>query len=312
MAIKTALIPWCFFLAACLLLSSGCATQSDVVALNDRLITVERRSMELEQLNQVLQREKERILSRLGQLKKTREEEEMDIRGQSASLRATLEMFREDIQRLNGRMEETAHQIQTAMEGLENRVNRLESYINMDQPAAGSPGIPDIDPGPGLDASPEPGPEMEPERGGLRFPMRDDIPPPARTRESLPALAADPDLQYDRAKQLFDRGDYPAAREEFGALIQAVPRSQHADNAQFWIGETHYRERQFEEAILAYQEVIEKYPNGNKVRASLLKQGLAFYMLGDKPNGRRILEALIHQYPNSSEANIARNKLKAW
>ncbi len=293
-----------------LLLAGGCATQGDVMALNDRLMTVERRSMELEQRNQALQREKDRILSRLGQLKETREAEEMDIRGQSASLQATLEQFREDIQRVNGRLDETAHQLNNTIDQLENRLSRLERYINVDRPAAGSSGMPDMEPvrAPVETAERESEPEPESERR-LRFPTRDIIPPPVRPAEQRRFSADD---QYDRAKQLFDRGDYEAAREAFKELIRSAPRSPRADNAQFWIGETHYRERRYEESILAYQDVIEQYPDGNKVRASLLKQGLAFYMLEDKPNARRILEALIHQYPNSSEANIARNKLSAW
>jgi TolA-binding protein len=56
--------------------------------------------------------------------------------------------------------------------------------------------------------------------------------------------------------------------------------------------------------------VIEKYPKGNKVPASLLKQGFAFLNLGDKSNSRLILEELIRKYPKSNEAKIARDKLK--
>jgi tol-pal system protein YbgF len=237
----------------------------------------------------------------------------MDIRGQSANLQATLEQFREDIQRLNGRIEETAHQLNIAVDGLKDRIERLERYINVDRPAVGSPGLPDLTTGP--EPVPQASEEPEPERErGLRFPTRDRIPPPVRSPEPTPGerRPLSVDDRYAMAKQRFDRGDYESARKAFRELIRTAPRSPHADNAQFWIGETHYRERQYEEAILAYQNVIEQYPDGNKVRASLLKQGLAFYMLGDKPNARRILEALIHQYPNSSEANIARNKLRAW
>lgn len=304
-------------LAVFLLTGVGCATRGDVMALNDRLVGLERRSAELEQRNRVLQREKEQILSRLGEFKKTREAEEMDIRGQSASLRATLERFREDIQRLNGRIEETAHGLRTDMEGMDARIDRLERYINLDRPAAGSPGIPEMAPRREPEMTEAPEPETEREREpGLRYPTRESVPPPVDADGGRPRRPAERprsiDGQYAMAKGLFDRGDYVAARRAFQELIQAAPRSPHADNAQFWIGETHYREQKYEEAILAYQNVIEQYPNGNKIRASLLKQGLAFYMLGDKANARRILEALIHQYPSSSEANIARNKLNAW
>ncbi len=112
------------------------------------------------------------------------------------------------------------------------------------------------------------------------------------------------------AKQAFDQGDSDAAREKFQELIQRFPKSEHADNAQFWIGEIYYREKWYEKAILEYQKVIENYPKGNKVPASLLKQGFAFFNLGDKSNARLILEELIKKYPKSTEAKIAKDKVK--
>ena len=60
---------------------------------------------------------------------------------------------------------------------------------------------------------------------------------------------------------------------------------------------------------MEYQKVIENYPKGNKVPAALLKQGLAFRNIGDKPNARLILNELVKKYPNSNEGGIAKQKL---
>jgi TolA-binding protein len=76
------------------------------------------------------------------------------------------------------------------------------------------------------------------------------------------------------------------------------------------VGETYYREKWFEKAILEYQKVVEKYPTGNKLPAALLKQGFAFSNLGDNANARLILESLIQKYPDSNEAGIAAKKLQ--
>ena len=77
-----------------------------------------------------------------------------------------------------------------------------------------------------------------------------------------------------------------------------------------WIGESYYREKWFERAILEYQTVIEKYPKGNKVPAAMLKQGMALQKIGEKPSARLIFEELINKYPKASEAAIAKKKLK--
>jgi len=115
---------------------------------------------------------------------------------------------------------------------------------------------------------------------------------------------------YNKAKQAFDQGNIVQARRGFEEVIQQYPNSTSAGSAQFWIGETFYREKAYEKSILEYQKVIEKYPKGNKVPAALLKQGHAFLALGDKVNSRLIFEELVRKYPQSAEAKAASDKLK--
>ena len=117
---------------------------------------------------------------------------------------------------------------------------------------------------------------------------------------------------YAAAKQSFDQGEFEKAREGFQTLIKLYPKSNNADNAQFWVGEIYYREKWYEKSILEYQKVIENYPRGNKVPASLLKQGLAFFNIGDKANARLILKELVKKFPKSNEAKIAKQKLKGF
>ncbi|WP_212637643.1 tol-pal system protein YbgF [Desulfocicer vacuolatum] len=115
---------------------------------------------------------------------------------------------------------------------------------------------------------------------------------------------------YTAAKTLLDNGDNKGARKNFETFIKTFPDSTNADNAQFWIADSYYRENWYEKAILEYQKVIEKYASGNKVPAALLKQGYAFANLGEKGNARLILKELIRKYPGTSEAKIAREKLE--
>ena len=124
-----------------------------------------------------------------------------------------------------------------------------------------------------------------------------------------PKKLSEKDL-YISAKQAFDEGDFESARTGFEKIINEFPKSENTDNAQFWVGEIYYREKWYEKAILEYQKVIEKYPNGNKVPAALLKQGFAFLSLGDKANARLILKELARKYPETNEGKIAIQKLK--
>ncbi|MGH7770867.1 MAG: tol-pal system protein YbgF [Candidatus Binatia bacterium] len=115
---------------------------------------------------------------------------------------------------------------------------------------------------------------------------------------------------YEEAMKLLDRKDYKTAIVRFRDFLKKFPKSDLADNAQYWIGESHYALKEFDQAILAFDEVERQYPNGDKVPAALLKQGFAFAELGDKVDARLILKKLIDRYPQSQEAVKAKQKLK--
>jgi tol-pal system protein YbgF len=116
---------------------------------------------------------------------------------------------------------------------------------------------------------------------------------------------------YEEAWRLLERKEYRAALARFKEFLKRHPQSEYADNAQYWIGESHYALREFDQAILEFDVVRRKYPKGDKVPAAILKQGFAFAELGDKVDARLILQELIDRYPQSPEAGKAKQKLKA-
>jgi tol-pal system protein YbgF len=117
------------------------------------------------------------------------------------------------------------------------------------------------------------------------------------------------DKLYEFAKKSFDQKNYETARDAFEKFLETYPDSDKADNARFWIGEIYFREEWYEKAILEYQKVIDNYPEGNKVAAAYLKQGISFQELGENGNAKLVLKELIRRFPESNEANIARQKL---
>jgi tol-pal system protein YbgF len=115
---------------------------------------------------------------------------------------------------------------------------------------------------------------------------------------------------YETAFSTFKDKKYKEAREKFETFIKEFPKNELADDAQFWIAETHYYEKDFESAILAYEVVLKKYPNSEKAPAALLKQGLSFIEMGDERTGKIILEKLGERYPTSKEAELARERIE--
>jgi tol-pal system protein YbgF len=115
---------------------------------------------------------------------------------------------------------------------------------------------------------------------------------------------------YAAAYQTFKNGQYTKAREAFQGFLTTYPTGEYSDNAQFWIGECYFFEKNYEKAILEYEKVTKKFPSSNKVPYALLKQGISFQKLGDKVSAKLLLQQVIKDYPNTSQARIARSKLQ--
>lgn len=115
---------------------------------------------------------------------------------------------------------------------------------------------------------------------------------------------------FEGAWRSFERKDYQAAVGRFREFVKKHGKSKLAGAAQFWLGESHFAIKEYEKAIVAYDEV-KRYPQTDKVPAALLRQGLSFAELGEKLNARLVLQELIEKFPQSAEAPKAKQRLKA-
>lgn len=130
-------------------------------------------------------------------------------------------------------------------------------------------------------------------------------PPPAVTPQDL----STPEAMYDYALGLIKAGKTKKAREVLNAFAGKYPNHKLMQNVYYWKGETFYSEKDFESAILSFQDVVDKYPAGDKAPDAMLKQGYAFQSLNDRKNAKVIYELLRTKYPQSMAAGKAREKL---
>lgn len=137
---------------------------------------------------------------------------------------------------------------------------------------------------------------------------------PAAPPAGFEAAAAETDTtkrDYEAAFRLLEQKDYQLAISRFREFLKKYPKSRLASNAQYWIGESYFALRHFDQAILEFDEVRRIDPQGDKVPAALLKQGFAFAELGEKVNARLILQEVVEKYPQSPEAAKAKQRLKS-
>jgi len=138
--------------------------------------------------------------------------------------------------------------------------------------------------------------------------------PPPSPSVAVPAAGTEsPTALYEQGLELIQQeGSFVEGRKALQDFLKRYPKDPLAVNAQYWIGESYYGDKKYEDAILQFQEVIQQYGDHPKVAAALLKQGLAFKALGDEKNGRLILQKVVDTFPLSDEAKKARERLADW
>jgi tol-pal system protein YbgF len=284
-----------------LLFWGGCALQKDIYSLEERMLALENRNRMLEERNQTSQQNRAQLEKQLAGMGKDRQFEEQKLKTQYAGVNANIEALRQEIQEMRGRIEEMEYQIkrsQSSRQESEGKAKEQLTYLSED-----------LQKTKGRIVQLEQYLNMEKDKAGKAAAAAAASAGTAASATTAKKTAMD---LYKSAKEAFDAGKNAEARKGFEKLIKEFPKSQHADNAQFWIGETYYKEKWYEKAILEYQKVMENYPKGNKVPAALLKQGLAFRKIGDTANARLILKELVNKYPQTSEGSIAKQKLKEF
>lgn len=121
-----------------------------------------------------------------------------------------------------------------------------------------------------------------------------------------------PDAPYLKGLEAFKAGNMAAARTSLSQFVEKNPDHELVSNARYWIGETYYAEKNYEQAILEFQEVVKQYPKKEKAPAAMLKQALSFKALKDTKSAQYLLKRLNISYPKSEEAKRAKELLKEF
>jgi len=125
---------------------------------------------------------------------------------------------------------------------------------------------------------------------------------------SGPAPSAD--TLYSNGLRDITSGNYPLARSEFLDYLKFYSETDLASNAQFYLGEIAYSQKQYDQAVSEYDKVLTNYPKSFKLAPARLKKGMALIELGQKAGGVRELREVVKRYPSTEEDRRARAKLK--
>lgn len=139
--------------------------------------------------------------------------------------------------------------------------------------------------------------------------------PAAGNPENSPNLknAGDPakeGQEYEAALNQFKAAKYKEAAAGFGAFVQKYPDSSLAPNAQYWLGNAWYAQRDCKRAIEAQSLVTTRYADSPKAADAWLAIATCQQELGNPTGARRSLETVVAKYPTAPAAETARDRLK--
>jgi len=209
---------------------------------------------------------------------------------------------------VNGKLDTTSGQMQSindSIDELKTRVDKLQQTVKdlqgqlqtlqappqtTPQPGVGQPGQPGDNSQPGMQPGAQPG--SQPVQGANAAPAA----PPLQ--QTFQAGVRD----YNAAK-------YDVATAEFQDIVHYYPLDDLAGTAQFYLGEIAYQQKDYADAISAYNAVLEGFSGNSKAPAAQLHKGQALISEGKKDAGIRELRQLIERHPQTPEARVARSKL---
>ncbi len=291
----------CVLVLIVLLFVSGCATTGDLRRVHSNL------DHQIRLTNEKIAAVEQRSSGVKGEIAGLRGEDEKAVesitalRGTLADSRAEVTDIREQIQQIKGSIDSLRRDLSTAAnrttrredeeKGLREKLDKLTFKINFIENFLGI-------------GQKEKAPDTAAEKNG-----KPPAAPPKETAAKSKPLPSDKESLYAAAYELFREGKYEKSREAFESFLKQYPSTEFSDNAQFWVGECYYFEKKYEKAIVEYDKVVKNFPDGSKVPYALLKQGLSFLQLGDKASAKLLLQQVIKDFPNTSQARIARARL---
>jgi tol-pal system protein YbgF len=137
---------------------------------------------------------------------------------------------------------------------------------------------------------------------------------PAGSEAMAPAGAAaaggDPERAgYMNAFEILRESHYVEAVQAFTQFLQQYPNGKYANNAQYWLAEAYYASGDMQKALAEFVKVIDLYPSSSKIPDAKLKLGYTYYELGQWAKARDALTGVMTSYPNSSFAMLAEKRL---
>lgn len=105
-------------------------------------------------------------------------------------------------------------------------------------------------------------------------------------------------------------GQYAQGVAKMQDLQRKYPKSDLSEPAEFFAGNGLYEQGKYDQAILQFNDLSMRFPNGRFATASLLREADAFVKINDPIDARLTLQKLITEHPDAPEAPMAKSMME--
>ena len=249
-------------------------------------------STQLTQDHTVMRTLLEQSSDTVGKLNGTMSGLQKSVQDVQANSGARLDTMSTQVQGLSDNLEEIKSRLGKLNQQLVDLQNTVQS---LDAKVSGGATLP---------AGSAPAPSPTPNPGSA------SVPPASSAAPAPSGPAPSADTLYSNGLRDITSGKYDLARSEFQDYLKYYSDTDLASNAQFYLGEIAYSQRQYSQSVSEYDKVLTNYPKSFKLAPARLKKGMALIELGQKAQGIKELREVVKRYPGTEEERRARAKLR--
>ena len=136
-------------------------------------------------------------------------------------------------------------------------------------------------------------------------------PPTTSGAPAPPITTGSPLRVYETAWADYTAGNFDLAIEGFNGYVRSFPRSESADNAQYYVGESYFQRGKLAEALEAFNRVISTYPKSDVLGQAYYKRGLCYERLNQPDRARESYDYLVKTLADDPAGRLAKQRLDA-
>ena len=118
-----------------------------------------------------------------------------------------------------------------------------------------------------------------------------------------------PKRLYDTAYADYTAGQWSLAVQGFETYLKTYPRSELADDAQYYVGESYSGDSKFREAVAAYERVVRDYPQSDILPDAWYKVGITYERLSQPDRARAAYETAVKNFSETDAGRLAKQRL---